>query len=214
MSLFAADIFHPERFGLITGSRCTPLVPKKNAKEGMITLAKNLAMEKYFQFYDEVTTWRLQHGKLGETFAFQHYQKYFSPNVKEGRWIKDGDTGGNTDAEENDCGADFKCPTSLENWLEYLFEPIPDDNFNQAQLYMRLTGYSKWKICAYLIETNKMSEEGFVYPIHDKDRMIIRTVIRDDDWNAKFEANLPFVLDKREEYLQKLQQKFGSVNPG
>ena len=202
---FAIDTFDPERFGLVTGSVCSPLVPKVSAKVGMITLAQELAKEKYFQFYDEVSTWQMTHGHLAEPLAFEHYQKYFDKDLKEGCWIKKGETGGTIDS----WGVDFKAPTTLSNWLKYLYEPISAQQYNQGQMYMNLTGLKEWKFCAYLVETNLMSENGLVYPIEESKRAIIQTIKYDSDWNSKFNANLPVVIEMRDKYIEQLEEKFG-----
>jgi hypothetical protein len=211
MTLLAIDTFDKQRFGLVTGSRCTPLVPKRSAEVGQTTLAKQLASELFFQFYDERSTWQTEHGKMSEVFAHEHFKKYFNEDIESGRWIKSGDTGGNTDAEALEYGVDYKCPTTLKAWLDYLFDGISDEEYNQCQLYMKLTKKPKWLIAAYLCETNLMSDNGLKYPVEEKDRMIICEVLPDKAWNEKFDSNLPVVIEKRDEYLEKLRVKFGII---
>jgi hypothetical protein len=207
---FAADKFSPERFGVITGSRCSPLVPKKSADVGQMTLAKQLANEMYFEFYDEFGNWRTEHGSMAEHFALQHYQKYFDSKITEGRWLKNGDIGGNTDAEADDYGADWKCPTSLEKWLDYLYKGESSDEYNQCQLYMMLTGKKRWLIGAYLLETLWMSDNGLTYPVpHDK-RMIVREVKASDAWVNQFNESLPTVIEMRGIFYKKLEEQFGT----
>lgn len=206
----AIDTFPTERFGLITGSRCTPLFPKRSAEVGQRTLAKQLANELYFQFYDEFENWQTEHGKLAEHFAFEHFVKYHDKDLKEGRWIKNGECGGSTDAEGADYGVDFKCPTSLEKFTNYLFDGVDDDQKNQCQMYMWLTGKSKWLIAPYLVETNMMAINGLVYPINDDSkRMILIEVEKDPTWEERLNLAAPKVIAMRDEYLEMLKLKFG-----
>ena len=63
----AIDKFDPQRLGTITGSKAHILMPKSGkVVEGMVTYARQLAKEKYFQFYDEVSTWQMEHGIQSE----------------------------------------------------------------------------------------------------------------------------------------------------
>ena len=204
----AIDTFTKERFGIVTGSRCSPLVPKKDAKLGMITLAKELAIEVVFKFYDEVSTWQMEHGQLGEHFAMQHYKDYFDNSIVEGRWINKVNYGGNTDAEAIDYGVDFKCQTTLKGWTDTLVDEVKDTYQNQAQLYMLLTKKDRWVIANYLIETQKMTDYGLVYPVKEKDRMILQEVKASEEWRDKFLSNLPFVISKRDEFIEILKTKF------
>jgi hypothetical protein len=199
--LLATDTFPQERFGLVTGSRCSSLVPKRSADVGQRTLAKWLAKERVFEFHDERNTWQTEHGKLAEQFAFEHYEKYFDNQITKGRWIAKGDIGGSTDAEADAYGVDFKCPTSLQGWLDYL-EGIDDDQYNQAQLYMVLTGKPKWVIASYLIETQFMTDNGLVYPVEESKRMILNEVEASAEWVEKFNSNLPKVVELRNEYIE------------
>jgi len=61
--------FDEKRFGLITGSKCSVLHPKRSAEAGQKTYAKELANQMYFRFYDEQGTWQTQHGKDFEAEA-------------------------------------------------------------------------------------------------------------------------------------------------
>ncbi len=74
---------------------------------------------------------------------------------------------------------------------------------------MKLTGFDTWKICAFLIETTRMSENGDVYPIPADKRMVIIDVKADKEWNEKFDSNLPEVIRMRDEYFETLKKKFG-----
>lgn len=207
---FAADKFSPERFGIITGSRCSPLVPIKSAEKGLDTLAKHLANEMYFEFYDEFGNWQTEHGTMAEQFAHQHYQKYFDENIQEGRWLKVGDIGGNTDAEAEDYGVDYKCPTSLNKWLDYLYSGVDKSQFDQCQHYMMLTGKKRWKIAAYLLETLWMSDNGLTYPVPHEKRMIVTEVKQSEAWVEQFNNSLPMVVQMREIYHNKLIEQFGN----
>ncbi len=208
---FAVDIFDPNRLGKITGSRCTPLFPKKSAEVGQHSLAKELASELYWQFYDESTGNRhTEHGKFAERSAFEHFQRHYDKSIVQGRWRQEGECGGTTDAEANDYGIDFKCPTSMSKWLDYLFTGIDTDQYNQCQMYMWLKKVDLWKISAYLLETNWMAENGLVYPVpHDK-RMIIIDVKADLEWREKLDPAVKNVISLRDMYYQKLVAKFGA----
>jgi len=204
----AKDIFTNERFGLITGSRCSPLVPKKSADVGQRTLAKQLAKEVVFEFYDEQSTWQTEHGQINEEFAMDHFMTYYDDSIKKGRWIKKGEIGGSTDAESKEYGVDFKCPTTLEGWLNNCYEGVKTEYYNQCQLYMILTDKDKWLVCNYLIETQRMNDNGIRYPIEEVKRMIIQEVKRDNEWIEKFNENLPKVVEMRNEYISILKSKF------
>lgn len=206
--ILAEDIFNKQRHGLVTGSRCSCLAPKRDAKAGMIKLAKTLAKEKYFQFYDEMSTWQLEHGKRAEDLAFVHFNERIDSNIKQGKWRKKGNYGGTTDAEGKDYGIDFKCPVTLEGWLDFLYEGVGEVYYGQCQLYMKLTGFKKWVIAAYLVETQRMESLGLTYPIPEKDRMIVCEVLYDKEWHEKFDANLPFVVKERNKYIKLLKKQF------
>jgi len=206
---FAQDIFSPERFGLVTGSRCSPLVPKVSAKAGIDTLARTLAKELYFQHYDESGGWQTEHGKNMEHSAFEYFnERYLS--VEKGRWIVKGDCGGNTDAEGEDFGVDFKCPTSLQNWLNSLYDGVTDgEYYNQAQMYMYLTGKPKWIIASFLMETDWMGQNGLTYPVDVNKRMILNEVTASSEWVDKMLTNLPTCIQLRNYYYECLKVKFG-----
>jgi hypothetical protein len=209
MSL-AIDTFNKERFGLVTGSKCSVLFPLKgDGRVGQTTYAKQLATEMFFQFYDERSTWEMDHGKMAEHFAFAHYHDYVSKHISEGRWVKKGNCGGTIDAELPQWkGVDFKCPTTLQKWLDYMFEDLSKEQKDQCQMYMYLTGYDEWDIAAYLTETQFMSDNGLTYPVPEKERMIVRTVKRDPLWEIRLEDPLAFVIRTRNEYIKALQHKF------
>jgi hypothetical protein len=210
MSDLAIDTFPPERFGLVTGSRCTPLVPSGEAKSGMITLGKELAKEKYFRTYDEVSTWQMDHGKMAEMDAFQYYMDHYDSNIKKGEFGFDGDVGWSPDAEHEteDYGIDWKAPTTLTNFLSYLTDGISTNEYNQCQLYMMGRNKDRWLIASFLMETQKMNENGLTYPVPFNKRMILTEVKRDWYWQEKFKKNLPFVVYEREKYVEMYKLKF------
>ena len=204
----AIDTLSSERYGLVTGSRCSSLVPKKDAQVGMITLAKQLAKEKYFRYWDEVSSWQMEHGNNAEVFAFEHFETYHDKDVKKGEFGFKGDIGWSPDAVCADYGVDFKAPTTLENFLDYLTDGISTYEYNQCQHYMMGLKLDRWLIAAFLIETQRMTDNGLTYPIAHPDRMILVEVKKSDEWQEKFHSNLPFVVGKREEYIEMYKLKF------
>jgi hypothetical protein len=210
---FAIDKFNEERFGLVTGSRCTVLFPLKgNGEAGMRSYAKSLANEKFFKHYDEVSTWQMEHGSLCEHTAFEYYQDHFNKNIEKGAWCRREECGGTTDAHlEGEYGIDFKCPTSLQKWLDYLHEPLDKQQIDQCQMYMYLTGLPVWEIAAYLEETQFMSSNGLVYPVPQNKRMIRIRTYRDHQWEEKLQAPLEFVIRERNMCYDRLKEHFGNI---
>ena len=206
----AIDKFHEERFGLVTGSRCSPLVPIRAADVGKRTLAMQLANEKFFKCYDEISTWQTDHGKMSEHEAFEHWNKYVNIGfIQKGKWHKVGETGGTTDAEGDTFGVDFKCPTTINGWLNFLHNDIDKAYYDQAQLYMMLTGFDTWYIAAYLSETLRMGDLGLMYPVPMEKRMIIRKIEVNEDWRIKFNTFLPLVIEMRDNFYNNLKNHFG-----
>ena len=207
--LLAIDHFPMERFGLVTGSKCSVLFPLRgDGKVGQRTYAKTLANEKFFQFYDERGTWQTEHGKMAEHFAFLHYQKYINDSLTEGIFLTKGDCGGSTDALRDDRVVDFKCPTTLNGWLDYLHDPLSKEQRDQMQMYMYLTGLNLAEIAAYLCETQFMSDNGLTYPVPEEKRMIIVTVLKDETWEARLKEPLEYVVGLRDEFTEKLKKEF------
>lgn len=204
----AIDTFPIERFGLVTGSRCSPLVPVKDAKVGMITLAKELAKEKHFHFYDEVSSWQMDHGTMGEHFAFEHFVEFYDKEIQKGQFGFSENIGWSPDAEGGDYGVDFKCPTSLDNFLDYLTDGMSKKEYDQCQHYMMCRKKDRWVIAAYLLETQKMTDNGLTYPLPENQRMILVEVKKSTEWQEKFNSNLPFVVSKRDEYIDMYKLKF------
>lgn len=206
---FAIDTFPKERFGLVTGSKCSVLFPLRgDGVVGMTTYAKQLANEKFFQFYDERSMWQLEHGKMAESFAFDHYKNYYNKDVVQGGWYVKGDCGGTTDAETEDCILDFKCPVTLEGWLDFLYDKLDKKYYDQLQMYMYLTGKNNAEIAAYLTETQFMTDNGLTYPIPEHQRMIRVLVKKDLAWEGKLLEQLPFVIEMRDKYIEVLKEKF------
>lgn len=209
MSL-AIDTFPKERFGLITGSKCEVLFPDKgDGVIGMNSYAKKLANEMYFQYYDEVQTWQMEHGSMGEHFAFEHYKTYYDDSIVKGEFIQLGDYGGSPDAEVDAYGLDFKCATSLGIWLDYFHKGISKQQMHQAQMYMHLRKKNTWKVCSYLTETQFMNDNGLVYPVPEPKRLIINEVKRDVNWGIRLNDIGPSVISLRDSYIGKLKEKFG-----
>ncbi len=205
--------FDINRIGRITGSVCTPLFPKKSAEKGIISLAKDLATQIYFNTeLDEVSTWQMEHGNNFEPEAFYYYQERYDKSAEyKPIFVYRDAWGGSGDCLGQYSGADFKCPTTLTNWLDYLHDGISDKEYNQAQMYMFLYGREKWNVCAYLAETEKMTNYGLTYPVpHDK-RMIINTVEVSLEWQDKLYAATPKVIELRDFYYNKLVQSFGPI---
>ena len=104
---------------------------------------------------------------------------------------------------------DFKCPTTLSGWLDFLHEGISDQQYNQAQMYMFLYKKPIWHIAAFLLETQRMSDNGEQYPVpHDK-RMIINSVEVNLEWQNLLVERTPKVIAMRDFFYQKLVENFG-----
>lgn len=205
---FSIDTFPPERFGRISGSRCSPLVPIKDAKVGMISLAEGLAGERYWQTYDEVNTWEMEHGKMAEHFAHEHYKKFYDENIQAGEFGYEGELSWSTDAESDYYGVDYKCPTSRKGFERYLYKGLKKEEIDQCQFYMMVTKKPLWKICAYLTEHERMTDNGLTYPIPENQRMLIFDVEPNQDWRDKFWSNHDFVINQRDIFIEMLKLKF------
>lgn len=210
----ANDKFNKGRYGLITGSCCSVLFPDKgDGRKGQISYAKELANRKYFRYYDEVSTWQMQHGNMNEHEAFTFYQNSYDFSIEKGRWESLDEWGGTSDALGKDYGLDFKCPTSLSGWLDYIHVGIDKQQWNQAQMYMFLFKKESWKVCAYLTETDWMIQRDLAYPVPPDKRMIIVEVEKDVDWETKLRENSPFVIEERERFYSILCEQFGTPKP-
>lgn len=205
----AIDKFDPARFGIITGSACSVLFPKKSAEVGQRTYAKKLAREKYFEFYDEHSTWQTEHGNMSEHEAFEYYQQHFSADIEKGLFKSVGDCGGTCDALGQHYGLDFKCPTSLSTWLDYMTEEIDPQQYHQAQMYMHIFERNTWKICAYLTETLRMGEYGLTYPVPQDKRMIVIDIHAEDGWVELLNERAPKIIQMRDHFYDELLNYFG-----
>jgi len=196
-----------KRFGMITGSECHVLFPKISAKVGVTTYAKKLAKEIVFGWRDEVNTWQMDHGHMGESVAREWFIKNIDPDCFQPDFIQSGNFGASGDLLTSfDYGVDFKCPTSMEKWLEYLTEGISNQQYCQAQMYMHLYGYEKWKVCAFLEETSFMSNNGLVYPIEEKNRCIHVDVEKEKGWGDLLEDRSIDLIRQRDEYVKIYQE--------
>jgi hypothetical protein len=202
--------FDPKRYGLITGFKCSILHPKKSAEVGQRTYAKELANQMYFRYYDEQGSWQTEHGKDFEAEAYVYlHERFDSSAIHKPLFICIDDFGGSADCLCDGYGVDFKCPTSLNKWLDYLHVGIDEQQYHQAQMYMFLHKLDKWKVCAYLVETKFMTETGRTYPVpHDK-RMIQVEVDAESGWVDKTYKNAEFVIQARDFYYKKLVETFG-----
>lgn len=205
----AIDKFDKERFGLITGSKCSVLFPKKSAEVGQDTYARQLAIQLYFEHYDEVSTWQTEHGNFSENTAYEHYHDFVSKDIERGYWKRKGNCGGTSDAVCPSHGVDFKCPTTLEKWMDYMFDGITDQQYYQCQMYMYLFERDMWQVCAFLNETERMTDFGLVYPVPQNKRMIVIEVQKEIGWAEKLEVIAPKIIAKRDEYFAKLEERFG-----
>lgn len=202
--------FDPKRFGLITGSKCSILHPKKSAEVGQRTYAKQLANQMYFRFYDEQGSWQTDHGKNFEADAYVYLHEKFDKTAKhKPDFMHRDEFGGTADCLCDDYGVDFKCPTTLEKWLDYLHVGIDTDQYHQAQMYMMLYGYDKWKVCAYLIETERMTDFGLTYPVPQDKRMLQIVIDKDHEWEDKTYANAVPVIAMRNLFYNNLIDNFG-----
>ena len=205
------DIFDPKRYGLITGSRVSVLFPIRSAEVGQKQYAKELANNMYFRFYDNQSTWQTEHGNLCESTAFEYYQsKYDSTATYQPPFMCVDDFGGQADCVCESYGVDFKCPTTLKGWLDYLHEGISKEQYHQAQMYMMLYNREQWKVVAFLMETDRMSNNGEQYPVNYNQRCIITTVDKDPEWEIKLKETAPYVIGWRDYYYQLLIKTFGT----
>jgi hypothetical protein len=201
--------FSPKRYGLITGSKCAVLHPKKSAEVGQRTYARRLASQMYFKFYDNTSTWQTEHGKDFEETAFDFYKLNYDKTAIHKPEFKCLDNfGGSADCLCEDYGVDFKCPTSLEKWEDYMYDGIDDQQYHQAQMYIWLYNKKSWKVCAFLTETHKMIENGITYPVPHNKRMIVIDVFPQDGWVEKTYKNAIPVIQQRDQYYNALVEKF------
>lgn len=205
------DILAPNRRGFVTGSRVSVLFPKKSAEVGQRQYAKQLANERYWGYYDETSTWQTEHGNMNEFHAENHYSQYYGHIGERPKFIADdiNQIGGSPDWVGLDHGCDWKCPTTLQGWLDYIYYPIDDSQYYQCQTYMHLTGLKLWKICAYLTETNRMIDNGIMYPVAEQDRMIIIEVPYLEGFGEMLIERSKPIIKMRDEFIEVLVNRFG-----
>ena len=207
------DIFDPTRYGLITGSKCSVLFPKRSSEAGQRTYAKQLANQMFFRFYDDKSTWQTEHGHLAEPSAFEYFQTHYNKDAEyQPEFKRLGDFGGSADCICPEYGVDFKCPTSLEGWLDYLHDGIDPQQYYQAQMYMFLYDRPKWIICAYLLETDRMSNNGLTYPVDYKKRIISVEVKQERGWSDLLVERAPTVIQMRDFFYERLKICFNEGN--
>lgn len=205
----AIDKFHPDRLGTITGSKAYILMPEGGkVVQGMDTYARQLAKEHYFQHYDEVSSWQMEHGSQSESYALAHWRKYINPDLEEGHFTRIGELSGTCDHICDDYIVDSKCPTTMEKWLEYLYDGISKQQYHQGQMYCHLFGRERIIFGAYLCETNRMSDFGLVYPVPESQRLIQVEVVRDPNWADRFLPMAEKVIAMRDAYIQILSERF------
>jgi hypothetical protein len=203
------DIFDKNRFGLITGSGCHILFPKRSAEVGQTTYARQLAINMYFRYYDNISNWRTEHGNLSESSGFEYYQQHYDKNaIYNPPFMHTTYHGGQLDAISDEYVLDIKAPTTLDSWLKYFFNGIDDQQYHQMQMYMMLSGKKKARICAYLLETDYMANNGEQYPVDYDKRMIIVEVEKEEGWEDKLNAITPKIITMRDEFYEKLKTQF------
>ena len=204
------DILPQERTGLVTGSRVSVLFPKKSAEVGQRTYAKQLANERFWHYYDQTGTWQTEHGNMNEHLAEQHYFDHHGVFGERPKFIVDleNQIGGSPDWVGSEFGIDWKCPTTLQGWLDYLHDGIDDQQYWQAQMYMHLTGKKLWYIGAYLTETLRMIDNGLTYPVPEKDRMIMVKVEFIPGFSEMLLERVPKVIAMRDQFIEQLKQQF------
>ena len=205
----AIDKFHPERLGCITGSKAHILMPESGkVVQGMQTYAKQLAKERYFQHYDEVSSWQMEHGNQSEPYALAHWRKYVNPDLQDGYFKRIGELAGTCDHICDDYIVDSKCPVTMEKWLDYLYDGINKQQYHQGQMYCFLFNRPRIIFGAYLCETNRMSDYGLVYPVPESQRLIQIEVVSDPNWIDKFMPMAEKVIAMRDEYIELLSERF------
>jgi hypothetical protein len=207
------DTFDPQRYGLITGSKCSVLFPKRSAEVGQRQYAKELANNMFFRYYDNSGGRHTEHGNNNEYNAWEHYVQHhdqtavYQPDFKRVDFW-----GGQADCVSDTAVVDFKCPTSLGGWLDFMHEPISSDYYYQGQMYMMLYDKPKCIFAAYLIETTWMETIGQSYPVPEHQRMILVEVTREEGWKEKLEAITPKIIAMRDEFYNKLKTQFNETD--
>lgn len=209
----ANDKFPKERNGLITGSKCSILFPDKgDGKAGQLTYAKQLAIQLYFNYFESGGNWQTEHGDMNEHSAFEFYKSNYDFSCEKGSFVQNGDYGGSSDALCDSHGVDFKCPTTLEKWVDYLFVGIDKQQYHQCQMYMWLFNKPMWKVAIYLTETKWMDDTEQQYPVPQNQRMIIVEVAKKEGWENELIEKGQFVIEQRDLLTDKLKENFSALN--
>jgi hypothetical protein len=198
--------FDQRRIGKITASQVHILFPKRDNKKTQETYAKHLANEMRFGEIQSTESWQTKHGNDAEYHANNYFTEHYEFQVEfKPQFFEKGEFGGTPDAITEFYGIDYKCPTNLTKWLDYLHEGIDDQQYHQSQMYMWLTGKKLWKICVFLIENEFQAEP---YNVEQDKRMIIIDIPYDETWSNDLSERSEYVLRKRDEYYQNLLKQF------
>lgn len=201
--------FDTRRSGKITASQVHILFPKRDNPKTKETYAKHLANEMFFGEIQQGETWQTEHGNDAEYHANNYFTQFYDFNVNfKPEFICKGEFGGTPDAISTTYGIDYKCPTSLEKWLDYIHEGIDHQQWHQCQMYMWLTGLKHWKICAFLIENKFMSEQSINYPVPYENRMIVIDVPCDENWANDIQEKAQPIIEMRDKYFNNLKLAF------
>lgn len=197
----------PRRMGKITGSSCHILFPKRENKTTQESYAMELAIAKLFNYRQNASSWQMDHGHTREAMAMDIFRNTY-PFAYFPEFKSLGEYGGSADCmiPGEDFGVDFKCPTSLEKWLSYL-NGVDHQQERQAQMYMWLYEKPKWKIIAFLNETNFMIDSGEAYPVPPGKRFIVCEIHRDPLFEAQIQERGAILLKRRDEIIEELKIK-------
>lgn len=205
--------FAAERAGLITGSKCSILFPTGTTTgKGMATYAKELAQQKFFQFYDVTRSWQTEHGEINETGGAELYAETFNVTLDRPPFAWDplhqlGGTGDFVCGFEY--GIDIKSPTTLANFVNYHYEDLDKDQIHQGRMYAHLYQVPRWFIVAYLQETERMIEAGDQYPIpYGPKRLIVKEVPMVPGWAELLQERAKPLITQRDQYVEILKRKF------
>ena len=79
-------------------------------------------------------------------------------------------------------------------------------------MYMFLYDRPKWIICAYLLETDRMSNNGLTYPVDYKKRAILVEIEREEGWSDLLVQRAPSVIQMRDFFYERLKICFNEGN--
>jgi hypothetical protein len=201
----------PKRHGIITGSQTSVFFPDKGTGEvGQRSYAMLLANEMFWRYHEETGSWQTEHGNMNEGAAEHFYMTKTGIIGKRPEFIlfEQEQIGGSPDFIASDHGCDWKCPTSIKTWLNYLFKGISKDEWHQCQTYMALTRLKKWKVCAFLTETDWMINNQQYYPVPEAERMITVDVDYQEGYRENLVVNSRNCIRWRDEYYAQLVEYF------